>query len=250
MKLKHFIIVITIISIVIFLGSLTVNGLVTYWGNSLKWGSGSRDIWIGFWGSILGGLVGSLAVIFTTYYLISNEDRKQRDLILLNLEIDTIKQINTNLSTLENSFNKFSELAEEYIYKVGKDVSTSEVAEIKELIYKELRKLDKLTGRFYNNESFYTEDMSIFSNLLSDFRRNVKYIGWKVRDCNDKNASKTLEDFIELNNKVEEIVDGLIKHLSIRHLEEYIKFSEARGSKKNIRDSFKSVLSKIIKEEK
>lgn len=250
MKLKHFMIAITIISIVIFSGSLTVNGLVTYWGNSLKWGSGSGDIWIGFWGSILGGLIGCLGVIFTTYYLISNEDRKQRDLILLNLEIDTIKQINTNLSTVENSFNRFSELAEDYIKRVGKNASVPEVIELEELIYKEWRNLDKLTGRFYNNESLYTEDMSTFSNLLSDLRRNVKYIGWKVRDCNEKNATKTLEDFNELNNKVEDVIDGLIRHLNIRHAEEHMGFYKSRELNIDIRDSLERVLSKMKKEEK
>jgi len=250
MRLKSFVtVVITILALVIF-GSISVNFLVTYWGGSLKLGSGSADVWISFWGSILGGILGCLGVVFTTYYLISNEDRKQRDLILMNLEIDTIRQINTNLSTVEISFNRFSDLAEDCINKISKKVSVPEIAELEELFYKEWRNLDKLTGKFYNNESLYTEDMSVFSNLLSELRKNVKYIGWKVRDCNDNNATKTLEDFIELNNEVEDIIDRLIRHLNIRHVEEYIKFSEARDSKIDIRDSLKSILRKIKNEEK
>ncbi|MDM5209822.1 hypothetical protein [Cytobacillus kochii] len=250
MRLKSFVIVGITILVLLIIGSISVNSLVTYWGSSLKLGSGSADVWISFWGSILGGIIGSFAVVFTTYYLINNEDRKQRDLILLNLEIDAIKQINANLSTVEISFNRFSELVEDYIKKVGKRATASEIGELEELIYKEWRNLNKLTGRFYNNESLYTEDMSIFSNLLSELRKNLKYISWKVRDCNDKNATKTLKDFIELNNKVEDIIDGLIRHLNIRHVEESIKFSEARESKIDIRDSLKSILRKIKKEEK
>lgn len=250
MRLKSFAIVGITILVILILGSISVNTFVTIWGSSLKLGSGSADVWISFWGSILGGIVGCLAVVFTTYFLISNEDRKQRDLILLNLEIETIKQINANLSTVETSFNIFSELAEDYVKKVGKKISAVELEGLKELIYKEWRNLDKLTGRFYSNESLYTEDMSTFSNLLSELRRNVKYISWKVRDCDDKNATKTLEELSELNNKIEDIIDGLIRQLNIRHAEEYIKFSESRDSKIDIRESLKSVLRKLKKQEK
>ena len=247
MKLKHFIIAIVIILIVTFWGSLTVNGLVTYWGKHLEWGSGSEDIWIGFWGSILGAIIGCLGVIFTTYYMISNGDRTQRDLILLNLELETIKQINTNLSEVENSFNRFSELAEDYIKKVGNNVSGTAVTELEEKFYKERRNLDKLVGRFYNNESLFTEDLSAFSNLLSDLRRNVKYISRKVRDCDNKNAAKTLDEYIELNDKVEDVIDSLLLQINIRHTEEYIKFSSARDSKIDIKESLKNILNKINK---
>lgn len=116
------------------------------------------------------------------------------------------------------------------------------------MFYKEWKNLEKLSGRFYNNESLSSEDMSAFSNLLSDLRKNVKYIGWRVRDCKRSNATKTLEEFSQLHYKAEDVIDGLMRELNIRHVEEYLKFSDARESKIDIRDSMKKVLNKIKQE--
>ena len=102
--------------------------LVNIGGNNLEIVSqGKFDNWLGFWGSYLGGIFGSLAVIITTYLIIRHEKKlsektfqeriKREEEVILkqdNLEKQRML-INFNLTRNSNLLNKIHEYQDLFI---------------------------------------------------------------------------------------------------------------------------------------
>lgn len=73
-------------------------------------GIGSIEGWLSFWGSYLGGISGAIGVIFTTYWIINTQNKKEKrdyknqlELTQFNLSQEVkIKQINDKINALQN----------------------------------------------------------------------------------------------------------------------------------------------------
>lgn len=209
----------------VLVGSILVNLFVSIWGNSLKWGSGSEDIWIGFWGSILGGIIGCLGVVTTTYFLISSENKRQRELLLLKLETENLTETRSYISGMEQSFNNFFSLGESYLVRKSNPVSGgSQTLDSK--YYGEWRNIELLIDRCYTNESMFFEGLSDVSNLISDFKRVLKTMNKLLEKPNHQIDKDTFREYERLADEGIEVIGKMIIAIKNYQLELHTNFSK------------------------
>ncbi|MEK4628096.1 hypothetical protein MKZ17_07805 [Solibacillus sp. FSL R7-0682] len=75
---KLIIIVFTTVLIILTIPGILANFLKF---SIFEFAPGKVDAWIGFWGSYLGGIVGMIAVVITTFFLIGNQNKQHYELL-------------------------------------------------------------------------------------------------------------------------------------------------------------------------
>ena len=100
--------------LVIFLGVIFIAFIIHLFGwlwSLTGVGIGTFEGWLGFWGSYLGGSIGAVGVIFTTYWIIKTQSKKEerdykQQLVLAKLNLlqeVKINQIENKLNSLERT---------------------------------------------------------------------------------------------------------------------------------------------------
>lgn len=159
-------------------------------GNWLSFIDGSSTVWIGFWGSYLGGVVGTAGVIYVAQ-LQNDKQQEQNEKIMKSQNKDSDKQIaaqiksmyrvekynrerlriETQIKLLENHANKVKELYEDILYlrnKLTRLVNNRKLAEQFKMLNDTDQKLEdefvSLKEIFRNYNSGYVKNK--FQDIL------------------------------------------------------------------------------------
>ncbi|AKG74412.1 hypothetical protein [Salinicoccus halodurans] len=139
--------------------------------------SGTSNGWLGFWGSFLGGILGTIGVIYVAH--LQNEkqidnlkmveaDNKKR--LQIETEIDLLKSYQSDINILENDISLY-----------------------KEIVSKILNNLESKDA-FKTTKSDKTNDKEIYQDRIDVLTRKIEYI--------ESNHFSTLFNKIELMNIV------------------------------------------------
>lgn len=76
--------------------------------NWLSWSSGSANGWLGFWGSFLGGIIGTLSVLYVAFSQNNKQEQliaDERQILLLKYQQDEYKNVLLELAMYRNEMN-------------------------------------------------------------------------------------------------------------------------------------------------
>lgn len=214
-------------SIVAMLVTSYITGILITWPKQLVgYTSADANSWLQFWGSMLGGFIGTLAVIYVAH-LQSNEQIR-----LLNLQIkkqQTIEDINLFLKEIQSFEDKLSEYYFHCVKMInlldGRDYTSKDVEDIK----------DKLLSSQYLYHELITKKITLskyIDILLKDSNLKIPTINNNINDIfsemllgnGQKFTDNVLEDkakeFKENNKEVYKTITQL-KYLVINKKTEF-----------------------------
>lgn len=154
-------------------------------GNWLSFIDGNSSIWIGFWGSYLGGVVGTAGVIYVAH-LQNNAQKESMETI----ERNNLKRlrVQTLLKLLDDYNEEVSDLLNHVIsiqYNVNKIIEN-----MNELNKMNLTKAVEKSGTDYDDSRF-RENINQHRKKLLDMKLTSKYITKKLGKLEYKNITLT-----------------------------------------------------------
>lgn len=222
----------------IIIGLLTVLllpipiSLIISSGNWLSFIDGNSTVWIGFWGSYLGGIIGTIGVIYVAHL----QNKEQRDSLEI-IERDNMKRlrIQTILDLLENYNKDVNKLSNEVV-----DIQTK-IKKIVELVLNlDIMNLETMSENYNPNTiSTLEKDISAERQKLIEMDIPSGYIVTKLGDIEYKNILLSSCDINlkqRLTGEEAKYYDQIINHLCSSeynhfHFIEMIKESQRDDNK-------------------
>ena len=175
-----------------------------------SYSKGNVEGWLGFWGSYLGGTIGTLGVIATTYFLIKHEtentyksmlleDERKRNLIILEMQIkkneeitDSILELHSKWIEIYNSIMDFCGSKEFFLENQETDTS----------------KLKECLNEYYNHRRIFNDKLN---RLVLHFK--TSHNDEKLKNF-IKRSAVSIEKFNQLSIDIDEC-DNLRKCIKI-----------------------------------
>lgn len=179
---------------------------------------GSVEGWLGFWGSYLGGTIGTLGVIATTYFLIKHEteitnknieveDLRKRDFLFLELQIkkyeeitNSILELNSKWVDVSNTLMELSISKEDFLIK---NEESEQQVKGKLIEYYNKRKIlaDKQNRLLLHLKTFHDDDkLRNFLKRVNDLVERYNKLSEQIAACTD------IKENYKYTNKIENIV--------------------------------------------
>ena len=184
-----------------------------------SYSKGNVDGWLGFWGSYLGGTIGTLGVIATTYFLIKHEteisngsivmeDKRKRDMMLLEIKMkkneeitESVIKLNDIKADLHNAILQFSIAKEKYLYNEPSEENKKNLMDNLWVFYN-TRKIfiDQLNRLILQQKTFHNDEVLInFIESNHEFIDTYNHLSRQVRTCEDINLCTKYTEEIEKN---------------------------------------------------
>ena len=213
----------SLLFIILFIIPYIVNNwLIDTIGNN---DSGLAGSWISFWGSFLGGIIGTLGVICTTFFIIKSQkedtefsiiqqDKRERDRMQLEINMDFYDEVHKFLVNYQLEFVKFHSMVTEYaVVKVADDNN----------VHRDTQK--EVSPYFLFNE------ISKYSQSIRSLSLNLEYYIITGKNSGILDMGDFLGICIEyektLNETSEQIVKSEMK-FELSKIEELMKASESQ----------------------
>ncbi|GEM_PF-4571234 len=197
-----------------------------------SYSKGNVDGWLGFWGSYLGGTMGTLGVIATTYFLIKHEteitnssmvleDKRKRDLMYLEIQMKKIEEItesilvtNSKWLDLHNTLIEYSVAKESFLGE--HTISELELSgKMKNYITKRKILGDHQNKLILHMNTFHNDpELNIFNIRIQNIVMEYNRIFSDIKSCKDLKECINHTDKIEKLLKEFEAYDNILKFYS------------------------------------
>ncbi|MGE8004244.1 hypothetical protein [Lysinibacillus sp. NPDC093216] len=196
-----------------------------------SYSKGNVDGWLGFWGSYLGGTIGTLGVIATTYFIINhetevakksmiNEDKRKRDLMYLEIEMKKTEEVIESILDLNRKWVDLHNILVEYAVSKERFIETHTKSDsVRENLYKfnNKRKVfsDQLNRVLLHKNTFHDDlALKIFIKRSIELVEKYIQISSNINACND--IKECINHSDEIENLIEEFdaYDDILKFYS------------------------------------
>ncbi|WP_204174537.1 MULTISPECIES: hypothetical protein [unclassified Mammaliicoccus] len=149
---------------------------ITFFG-WFSWSAGDANGWLGFWGSFLGGIIGTLSVLYVAFSQDSKQEKlilDERQILLLKYQQDEIKDVLMELTMYRNKMIIHANRCNDILANIFTDYSE---------------------GEYYNArmESVETSERNIVKKEISKIYNDFNVIKVKLKLYDDKINTDLLE---------------------------------------------------------
>lgn len=249
---KYWLFALLLLMLTLIIFPLIISYLITA-GEWLSWFEGTSNVWIGFWGSYLGGVVGTAGVIYVAQ--LQNNTQKEsletienhnRERLSIQTKLDMIQNFKNELNTFKNEVDEykgsFATLVEEAInYDMSIDLGYS--AEDSELIFsKHQNKFVSLGPKYFSDLFSTIETNSILLSQLKD----VELEAFSIEDRKNFEKLDEIVRYVKIEN-----IDAINKksnifNLDLNSIEFLSPFQLASGGLDYMNKELSSAQSKLV----